>query len=64
MTVRVEALTDDEVRASAVEWVACCVDFAANLDPLSKPIRRPSVHEPGYAEIQDFRKRLGFITTY
>jgi hypothetical protein len=60
MTKRVEQIADPDDRAAATKWLIWCQDYAAELDPFSKPIQRPKVMEPGYSEIQEFRKRLGF----
>jgi hypothetical protein len=59
MTTRVEQIADTDDRAAATNWLIWCQDYTAKLDPFSKPIRRPKVKEPGYSEIQEFRKRLG-----
>lgn len=64
MSTRVETLEDGEDESSAAEWLGWCENYAAQLDPLWQPIRTPAVSEPGYAELQEFRKRLGFTTRY
>lgn len=64
MESRVEQITDTEERAAATDWLIWCKDHAEKLDPFAKPIRRPKVNEPGYAEIQEFRKRLGFHSRF
>lgn len=57
---RIELITDDEGRAAAVKWIEWCERYAAERDPFMKPIQQPDVKAPGYGEIADFRKRLGF----
>ena len=51
--------TDPEARAEGVEWLAWCEHFQQDIDPLRKAIKKPSIKEPGYSEIAEFRKRLG-----
>lgn len=51
--------TDPEARAEGVEWLAWCEQFQQDIDPLRKAIKKPSIKEPGYSEIAEFRKRLG-----
>ncbi|CAM4184272.1 PE-PGRS family protein [Mycobacterium senriense] len=60
MTTRVEQIADSDDRAAATNWLIWCEDYTAKLDPFAKPIRRPKVKEPGYSEIEEFRKRRGF----
>jgi hypothetical protein len=60
MAERIERITDDGCRAAAVHWIEWCERYVAERDPLMKPIQQPDVRPPGYGEIADFRKRLGF----
>lgn len=60
MSTRVDQIVDADDRAAASDWLIWCQDYAAQRDPFAKPIRRPKVKEPGYSEIQEFRKGLGF----
>lgn len=60
MAESIERITDDDGRAAAVKWMEWCEWDAAERDPLMKPIQLPDVKPPGYGEIADFRKRLGF----
>ncbi|OBG96899.1 hypothetical protein A5697_20285 [Mycobacterium sp. E3251] len=60
MATRVEQIVDADDRAAATNWLIWCQDYTAKLDPFVKPIRSPRVDEPGYSEMQQFRKRLGF----
>jgi hypothetical protein len=64
MAERIELITDEDERAAAVEWLAWCEQYTAKRDPLAKPICEPKVKAPGYAEIQEFRNRLGFRSGY
>jgi hypothetical protein len=60
MSTRIELIADDEKRADAAEWLTWCEEYVAKRDPFAKPIRQPKVRPPGYSDIQEFRKRLGF----
>lgn len=60
MTRSTERITDEEGRAAAAKWIEWCERYAAERDPLTRPIRQPDLKPPGYGEIADFRKRLGF----
>ncbi|AFS13663.1 Hypothetical protein MIP_02426 [Mycobacterium intracellulare subsp. intracellulare MTCC 9506] len=60
MAAKVEQLVDLDDRAVASDWLTWCREYTAKCDPLGKPIRRPKITEPGYSEIQEFRRRLGF----
>jgi hypothetical protein len=60
MAERIEHITDDAGRAAAANWIEWCESYAAERDPLRKPIQRPDVTPPGYSEIAGSRKRLGF----
>jgi hypothetical protein len=57
---RVNAMTDQGERVAAVEWLEWCERYAAKHDPATKPIAMPAVRPPGYGELGEFRKRLGF----
>jgi hypothetical protein len=57
---RVEAMTDPVQRIAAVEWLEWCDGYAVELDPTTKPIAMPTVGPPGYGELAEVRKRLGF----
>ncbi|WP_158022625.1 hypothetical protein [Mycolicibacterium gilvum] len=61
---RVDAMTDVDERSAAEEWLKWCDRYVAERDPTSQPVRQPKVKEPGYTELQEFRKRLGFVTSY
>lgn len=60
MTARIDAMSDDGERAAATDWLNWCNEYVAQHDPFAKPIRQPRVKAAGYAEIQEFKKRLGF----
>lgn len=60
MALRVESIGDDEEREAAADWMNWCEEYATRHDPCANPIRRPKVKAPGYSDIQEFRKRLGF----
>jgi hypothetical protein len=45
---------------TGIKWIEWCERYAAERDPFMKPIQQPDVTPPGYGEIADFRKRLGF----
>jgi hypothetical protein len=60
MAERIERITDDDGRAAAVKWIEWCERYAAERDPLMKPVELPDVKPPGYGEIAEFRMRLGF----
>ena len=60
MAERVELIDDPDERSAAEEWLAWCREFAAERDPLTRPVRKPKVKPPDYSELQEFRSRLGF----
>jgi hypothetical protein len=60
MSARIDAITDTEDRAAAADWLSWCESYVAKLDPLAKPIRQPKVKAPGYCDLQEFRRRLGY----
>lgn len=64
MAMRINDMPDDADRAAALEWLQWCEEFTASRDPFSKPLRRPRVKAPGFSELQDFRRRLGFAMPY
>jgi hypothetical protein len=64
MAARIEAISDAEEREAAVSWVEWCEAFATKQDPFERPIRQPKVKEPGYSELQEFRKRLGLHRSF
>lgn len=64
MADRVEHITNEEQRTAAVEWLMWCRQYMAERDPFTRPIRQPKVQQPGYAEVQEFRTRLGFGSGY
>ncbi len=64
MAARIEHITNDDERSTAVEWLEWCENYATERDPLVKPIKTPSVTPPGYSDIAQFRKRLGFGAGY
>lgn len=64
MVTRINDITDDEHRDAATEWLRWCEEYTASRDPFSKPLRRPHVKTPGFTELQDFRRRLGFAIPY
>lgn len=51
---KADALTSDEERAAASEWVEWAAAFAKRLDPLSRPIVMPSEVEPKPDALQPF----------
>ena len=61
---RIEHITNDDGRSAAVEWLEWCENYATERDPLVKPIKTPSVTPPGYSDIAQFRRRLGFGAGY
>lgn len=60
MDDQIQQIADVDERQAAVDWFAWCTEYAAKQDPFVRPIRRPTVKEAGYSEIQEFRRRLGF----
>lgn len=60
LRARVEAMADPDERSAAEEWLKWCEGYVAEHDPMAQPIRQPKVKEPGYNELQEFRRRLGF----
>jgi hypothetical protein len=60
LSERVEVMTDDGERSSAIEWLDWCETYVAEHDPASKAIAMPTVRPPAYGELAEFRKRLGF----
>lgn len=64
MDDQIQQIADVDDRQAAVDWFAWCTEYAAKQDPFVRPVRRPIVKEPGYSEIQEFRKRLGFHTGF
>jgi hypothetical protein len=64
MATRIDGMTDDADRDAAAEWLRWCEEYTASRDPFSKPIRRPQVKTPGFSQLQDFRRRLGFAMPY
>ena len=60
LRTRVEAVTDPDEQAAATEWLAWCEKYAADHDPTTKQIAMPTVRPPGYSELAEVRKRLGF----
>jgi hypothetical protein len=57
---RVEKITDADQRAAALEWVEWCHRYIERQDPLISPINKPTIKTPGFTELQEVRKRLGF----
>lgn len=57
---RVDAMTDQGERSAAVEWLEWCERYVAERDPATKPIAMPTVNPPGYGELAEIRKQLGF----
>jgi hypothetical protein len=64
MADRVEALEDGDAQSAAAAWLTWSQDYARQLDPLTRPISPPLIKEPGYAELQESRRRLGFATNH
>ncbi|MBE5471749.1 hypothetical protein [Mycobacteroides abscessus] len=64
MAKRIDEIPDADDRAAASDWLAWCETYAAQCDPFTKPIRRPTVKEAGYTEMQEFRNRFGFNRTF
>lgn len=64
MVTRIDDITDDEERATATEWLRWCEEFTASRDPFTRSLRRPQVKPPRYSDLQEFRRRRGFISTY
>lgn len=54
---------DGEERTSAEEWIAWCRQYVAALDPFQR-IAMPETKPPGYAEIAEFKKVLGYHVGY
>jgi hypothetical protein len=57
---RVDSMTDATERATASEWLDWCDRFVTDHDPSAKSIAMPTVKPPGYSELAEFRKQLGF----
>ncbi|MGV0993788.1 MAG: hypothetical protein ACOYB7_16230 [Mycobacterium sp.] len=64
MAERVKIIESADERAAADEWLAWCRRYAAERNPLARPIRTPRVKPPRYSELQEFRSRLGFGYRY
>ncbi|OBG94758.1 hypothetical protein A5697_25465 [Mycobacterium sp. E3251] len=64
MESRIEQITDIDNRVAVTDWLIWCKDHAEKLDPFEKSLRRPEVNEPGYADVQELRKRPGFIRAF
>lgn len=64
MASRIQRIADADDRAVAVAWMAWCEEYAARRDPFAKPIRQPNINPPGYSELQEFKRRLGFTAAY
>ncbi|GAT08062.1 uncharacterized protein RMCN_1195 [Mycolicibacterium novocastrense] len=62
MAEQIEHIADDDERSAAIKWLEWCEHYTTEQDPLNKPIRTPTVRPPGYSDIAQFRKRLGFGT--
>lgn len=60
MAARIEHITNDDERATAIEWMEWCQRLATERDPFNGPIGTPRIKPPGYSEVAAFRKRLGF----
>ena len=60
LSERVEAMTNDNERSAAAEWLEWCIRYAAEHDPSAKTIAMPIARPPAYGELAEFRKRLGF----
>jgi hypothetical protein len=60
MADRIEHITDDEERATAVEWLEWCRQYMAKHHPFTRTIRQPKIQQPGHSAVQEFRTRLGF----
>jgi len=64
MAERIEHIADDDERSAAIKWLEWCDHYATERDPLNKPIKTPTVRSPGYSDIAQFRKRLGFAARF
>lgn len=64
MAERIEHIADDDERSAAIKWLEWCEHYTTEQDPLNKPIRTPTVRSPGYSDIAQFRKRLGFAPRF
>ncbi|WP_231968939.1 hypothetical protein [Mycobacterium sp. E735] len=64
MTHRVASITEVEERSAAVEWLRWCERYTAKQDPFAKPIRTPTIKPPGYSDVLEFRKRLGYGSAF
>lgn len=61
MATRIEHITNDDERATAIEWMDWCQRFTTERDPFHRPIQTPRIKPPGYSEfVAEFRNRLGF----
>lgn len=57
---RVAAMTADDERAAAEEWLQWCDKYVNKLDPAERPICQPKIKPPDYNDLREFRQRLGF----
>lgn len=51
---------DGDERRTADEWIAWCRQYIESLDPFARPLAMPTTKPPGYSEIAEFKKKLGY----
>jgi hypothetical protein len=57
---RIGMMTDTAEQVAALDWLSWCDRYVAEHDPSRQPIVMPTIKSPGYSEVAEFRKRLGF----
>lgn len=60
MAGRIEHITDDDERLSALEWLEWCERYTTDHDPFNKSIQTPMIKPPSYSDVTKFRMGLGF----
>jgi hypothetical protein len=60
MARRAAQIVEDGEREAAGDWVEWCRTYVTELDPFNRPVRMPSPTPPTYADLIEFRRRLGF----
>jgi len=57
---RAGRIADADERVAALGWVEWCHRHIETQDPLARPIKMPTIKAPGFTELQESRRRLGF----
>lgn len=51
---------EGDARAAADEWIGWCRVYVESLDPFARPLAMPETKPPGYSDLSEFKKRLGY----